>query len=499
MQCLELKSKQELRSTLTHIPLMDTIKGTKHVLEVAMKGSHRYSRKTFRLRQEEMLMQLRDEILSGQRPSGQYLPSEKTLSELFGLSGKSVGSVLDVLVTEGLIKKIPSVGNVVIHERSEQGVTIKFAHHGTQLLQAEISLLLQAFNEQYPHIRIQEVNFQHHNPEELGRYMDDGLIDVMTLNDSEFRRFAEREKLDYFSTLAEKPEIYAFLSQAFSVNEKLYAQPFIFSPVVLCYNLEHFAEAGLAEPDSSWSWDDLFAAAEQLNIPNERHGFYFQPYNANRFLVFLLQSGNKFVKDENGRYRLCDSSLMDTLRSYRDIVTHRLPLIMPIPSPSFYTEDIFCQGKISMIFTTYYGLNYIREARESKETKVKFEIAPLPTMIEPVTLLHAVGLAVNKHSPHKEAAFKLVDFLTSHQGQMMIRQQSLNIPSFRPAANWTGEDNVYRPSRYNIYREVIPSFRLGNTLGLNEEQFFTFQHEVIKYWSGLESEDSFCKRLERLL
>lgn len=62
-----------------------------------MKNKH--SRKTFRLRQEDMLQQLRDEIISGKLAAGDYLPSEKMLSERFGLSNKTVRSVLDVLST----------------------------------------------------------------------------------------------------------------------------------------------------------------------------------------------------------------------------------------------------------------------------------------------------------------------------------------------------------------------------------------------------------------
>jgi multiple sugar transport system substrate-binding protein len=46
----------------------------------------------------------------------------------------------------------------------------------------------------------------------------------------------------------------------------------MFSPAILCYNRDHFTEKALLEPDSSWSWDELFETAEKLAIENERMG-----------------------------------------------------------------------------------------------------------------------------------------------------------------------------------------------------------------------------------
>lgn len=69
------------------------------------------SRTTFRQRLDEMVTVLRDDIITGRRAAGDYLPSEVALAEQFQLSKNSVRKGLERLVEEKLIEKVPRVGN----------------------------------------------------------------------------------------------------------------------------------------------------------------------------------------------------------------------------------------------------------------------------------------------------------------------------------------------------------------------------------------------------
>lgn len=456
-----------------------------------MKNKH--SRKTFRLRQDVMLQQLRNEIISGKRAIGDFLPSEKMLSEQFGLSNKTVRNVLDVLVDEKLIEKKPRVGNLVVNLTDQKIITLKLGHHGSTVQEARLRELLAAFHSDYPYIQVQDVMLPSNSPDVLKPYMEYGMIDVMTLNDSEFQEFAETRSEDYLAPLEINPEMYPFLSKAFMVNGQLLAQPFLFSPAVLCYNREHFTEKGLLEPDSSWSWDELFEMADKLAVENERMGFYFSVSQRNRLAAFLLQNGAVFEKDSKEKVNLCGTKMMEGIRIYKDIISNRMTTLLSKQNTNFQAEELFAQGKVSMIITTYLSLNRIQES------DIHYEIAQLPHLKIPTTHLIAIGLAVNKQSPQLEAARLLVHYLTSYQSQVMIRQKTLSLPGLKTAAEWSGTENGYRPSRFTMYREIIPTFRYNRELGLTESQWKTFINEVFMYWSGLETEQVFCSRLEGLL
>lgn len=456
-----------------------------------MKNKH--SRKTFRLRQDDMLQQLRNEIITGKRAKGEYLPSEKALSDQFGLSNKTVRTVLDILVNEQLIEKKPRIGNIVVNLTDQKIITLKLGHHGSTLNETELTDLLAAFHKEYPYIQVQDVTLPGNSPDAMKPYMDYGMIDVMTLNDSEFQDFVETGSEDYLAPLEEKPEIYPFLTKAFMVNGELLAQPFIFSPAILCYNRDHFTERGLLEPDSSWSWDDLFEAANKLDIENERIGFHFSASQRNRCAVFLLQSGAVFEKNSNGSVKLCGTAMMEGIRNYKDIISNRMTTLLSKQDANFRAEDLFAQGKVSMIITTYLSLNHIRNS------EIHYDVAQLPHLKVPTTHLISIGLSVNKQSQHLDAARILVDFLTNYKAQLLIRQKTLSLPSLKTAAEWSGKESGYRPSRFTMYREIIPAFRYNSELGLTESEWRTFFNEALTYWSGLETEELFCNRLEALL
>ena len=113
-------------------------------------------------------------------------------------------------------------------------------------------------------------------------------------------------------------------------------------------------------------------------------------------------------------------------------------------------------------------------------------------------MMLAVGLAVNRSSKKKAAAKELVHFLTSAEAQHHIRKHTLSIPGLKKAAEWTGEEELYRPSRYNMYREIIPTFRLLADLQLTAEELRQVHKELKLYWSNMVDEQTLCKGIEEL-
>src|SRR5690606_19663970 len=92
-----------------------------------------------------------------------------------------------------------------------------------------------------------------------------------------------------------REDTYPFLNSLFEDgrSDGLYAQPFAFSPVILCYNKEHFTEKGVFEPDSSWTWHDFWEQVGKLPSEN-RFGFFFNLASLNRWILFFLQNGAEF-------------------------------------------------------------------------------------------------------------------------------------------------------------------------------------------------------------
>lgn len=453
-------------------------------------------RKHFRERMESMVRTIRDEIRTGKLKDGDFLPSEKAYAKAYRLSNKSVRQGLDILVSERLVEKIPRVGNKIVRGADEARTTLKLGYYTSLLEQAALETLIEQFHERHPGIRVELVPLpSSHTVQALKPLLRDGAVDLLTISAPGFADFVENgEAEEEFETLALEPHVYKFLTKTMSCNGELKAQPFLFSPLILCYNRAHLRKMDVPEPDSGWSWDDLFEYSSKLNADNERIGFYFHFPSYNRWPVFLLQSGMAFHRDEEGRIDLGGDKLQGALRICQQLIArqNRFPLLLSEQEAD--AEKLFFAGKVSMIMTTYFSLNAYRH-----QTQVKYDIAPLPYGGENRTLLLAIGLAVSRRSERKDSAKLLLDFLMSYRSQLMIRQSTLSIPSLKPAAEWAGVEKMYRPSRFHLYREIIPTFAVHSTLKLSIEELQLFQREARLYWSGLETEEALLERLGRML
>lgn len=478
------------------------------------------SRKTFVARLNAMVETLRGRILDGTYAEGDFLPAESALAKQFQLSNNSVRKGLATLVAEGLIVKLDKVGSRVTGCAERRRTTITIACYPSIERDLEFARLIDDFHASYPTIRVRPISIGllgaapgHSYTEALRECIGSGTADLVTLNHIHFSEMAERgwtgllEPLDGEENDAasdaraeEKTasgETYPFLEEAFTVGGVRYVQPLVFSPVVLCYNKDHFAEAGLAEPDSGWTWDRLMRAAARLTVAGKRHGFHFYEVSENRWPLFLVQTGGVFRRGEDGRYGTAEAErLLEGIRLSRDIIRNRdvFPGYLAESEPD--ASRLFAEGKISMQLATYFSLNDIKHAA------VNYDIAPVPYMAgrSPATLLIAIGLSANAQSPHKEAVRLFMRYAASRRAQELVRANTLSIPARKPAAESPAPaiGALNRPVHDQLFREIIPSYRWHAELGLPARLFEPLRRLIKMYWSDMIDECALLEALRRL-
>ncbi|MEF3312011.1 extracellular solute-binding protein [Paenibacillus sp. GYB004] len=450
-------------------------------------------RTTSRSRLEEMIAVLKDDILTGKRSEGEFLPSELDLGEMYTLSKNTVRKGLDVLVSEGFIEKVPRIGARVIRKKQKTGELIRFGYYPTMNNEMELLELVERFNEANPDVQVEPVPVVYpRDYEAVQKYLREGtLLDIMTINlyNYEFIRGDSPEK-SVLEPLEPRDDLYPFLNAPFQSGDRQYLLPFVFTPVVLCYNKDHFREAELAEPDSGWTWDDLSAAADKLAAGGDRLGFYFHLMSENRWPIFLLQNGVRFGRREDGSRIFSAPLVKEALEACMNIVNAHFPYHLSEDDND--AVSLFLNGKASMIIATYSCLNALKGA------SFEYDIAPLPHLKELKTMLVVIGLGINKMSAHKDAAKRFADYLLSYETQLHIRKQTLNLPSVKRAAEWTGEEEVKRrPYRFHMYREIIHTFRTYADLNISVQDMMAMRNELRYYWSKLESLDTVLERLDQ--
>jgi multiple sugar transport system substrate-binding protein len=448
-----------------------------------------------------MIQHLQEGIRNGKYKKGTYLPPEKTLAKQFRLSNKTVRKGLEQLISEGLIEKIPRVGSMVTTSVGESpgkpDVTLMLGCYSIKERELLLRPLLADFHELFPSIRVEAVSFHSDNQfiQTLQPYLDNGLIDVFTVKDRHFRQIVEA---GYAHLLEQQPgneHFYSFLSETFTEGKALHAQPIYFSPLVLAYNLQHFREAGVMEPDAGWTWADAIAQASRLSVPGKRYGLHFNIQMDERWPVFLLQSGDGYPSGTaRSRSSGARTKWLEGIRLSKDIIRNHNIFPDPLFSSDGDVGTLFIQGRTSMIITGYEALNRFAVSG------LEYDISSLPYMHEPRTMLSVTGIAVNKQSRHRAEAQCLTDYLTSPRAQRLIRERTLSIPSLKPAAEapLEGTADLNRPSRFNLYRDIIPGFRRFDDLRIPYEAIQPL-HETIKtYWADLIDERTLCTMLDAI-
>ncbi|WP_128658934.1 extracellular solute-binding protein [Paenibacillus sp. 598K] len=453
-------------------------------------------RHSFRERLDYMIDKLRTDILSGVLQAGAYLPAESTLAKQFQLSNKSVRKGLDTLVQESLIVKIDRVGSMVLDVAQER-IRIHFGCSASLSQDFLIDELIAAFHRQHPGIHVFPVtlnDFNHvHSASEM---INNGMLDVISLNSTQFQEMTENGLTALLDPLEPDAGLYPIATEAFLAQGVMYAYPISFSPVVLCYNRSHFREAGVPEPDSYWTWDDLIEAAETLSQRLGKHAVYFVPASENRYSVFLLQSGLHTVTDATGRPTL-SADTAKSLSVYSGLVNnHRIFPKYLAGDHEDETISLFVNGQVSMVLATYFNLNAF------KNLALDYDLAPLPTLKprDPQRMLMiTIGAAVAANSRQKEAARQFVRFLASEEAQSLIREKTVSIPARKLVAESPASSELNRPSRYLMYRELLPAFFYHSELGLPIDALRRFRKLLNAYWSELIGEEELHEEMSKLI
>ncbi|MFD0715483.1 extracellular solute-binding protein [Paenibacillus sp. GCM10027626] len=462
-------------------------------------------RKSFQERLDIFVHKLREDILNGLYPPGSFLPPEIKLAEQHQLSNKSVRKGLDTLVDEGLIVKINRVGNKVTGTGSKEKIVLTLGCSPSIERDFALQQLLADFHAQFPTIQVNTVTLSPGHPtagkhfiNTFKNYLENGIVDVLTLNPMYFGEFVDSNCLELLDPLSPQPEFYPFLNRAFTYQDNLYVQPIVFSPLVLCYNKEHFRKTGLPEPDSSWEWDDVVRSAEELAIPGRRHGLYFHLLSENRWPLFMLQSGMSFRAANDGEGEECElegTKLLDNIRRVKQLVNNRRIFPGYLVESNDDVNQLFLEDRVSIIFSSYMNMS------EFKHTNIQFDVAPIPYSDCPATLMIIVGLAVNANSQNKHAANLLLRYFASRRAQQKIRELTLSIPACKPIAEQAGQDNksLNRPPHFAMFREHLRPSRVQRDLGLSDVHFYTLRSLLKKYWSDMIDEETLCREVRQQL
>ena len=460
----------------------------------------------FEDRYNKFIHELKNEIISGKLKPGEFILPENTLSKVYDLSRVSIRKVLAELVDEGLIEKIPGKGNRVTipNDTQKQTITLGWFSHSYEL--EVVHKIIERFEMLNPFTK---VNLQLLPNSQYVYNLKQSLKhesgpDVFILSDYHFRELMDSNSLDiidpylpYF--IDPEKDSYKQVFEMFTYDKKIPVTPFVFSPVMICYNRRMFKEAGIAKDFKMENWDDLLELATRTTKEMDRegmineYGFCFSS-STNRWPVFLLQNKGSFMATDRSKSVMNSKENIEALNYCADLMyKHQVSPIFSHGSNEL-AENLFMREGAAMILTTYYFMN------EFRDHKIEWDVVPPPQNDAQGTLIIGGALGISANSKIKESAQAFVQFMVSTEAQTLLKQNGCTIPMLRKVA----EDNHLlqsgiHPEKYNAFKEAMGFSKTMKDLHLTIEETELVEREMQFFWANMEKAEDTCKRIEELL
>jgi multiple sugar transport system substrate-binding protein len=326
---------------------------------------------------------------------------------------------------------------------AQGGVELKLMIWGTPDEVLTVKHYVQVFRERTPGI---EVTIQH--APDLGfreklntRFLGGDPPDVFYLSFEDFPGVASRgwllpiddrvahdEKEGTFDHRAFFPEVY----DQFRYEGKLFGIVKDFATLVLYYNKDLFDKYDVPHPHPGWTWTEFLDDCHRLTHPAAgggpgEYGFVMETWAA-ELLPWIWQAGGEYVVDDPPRWVLGKDPYLERNAHAYQFLADLIWKERVCPSPSVTrdqgTSDFFKTGKVGMCS---YGRWKCMEFRNIRD--FDWDVAELPKDVRQSTTLFPVCYAIARETPHKDAAWELVKFLTNEETQIAVAESGHAIPS----------------------------------------------------------------------
>ena len=206
------------------------------------------------------------------------------------------------------------------------------------------------------------------------------------------------------------------LKQALQYDGKYYAAPMNFATLLMYYNKDILAKAGITAPPTTWAeWIDVIKKTTVTGA-DATYGLLLPDHETvPNWPILLWANGSDIVKD--GKANLTDPKAVEALKTWSDLVVN--DKISPTELTGADADKLFQSGKAAMEITGPWMTNGFTAAG------LNYDVAPIPTGPGgPVTLSNAVVLVINKNTKNLQAALDFVAMWGTKEAQAKLANET---------------------------------------------------------------------------
>lgn len=357
--------------------------------------------------------------------------------------------------------------------------------------------LIRSFSEQHPGVEVELI----YTPSQTNYYQRMAVdfaagtpADVFLINYRRYAHFASGgvlEPLDPYvagSTAIDLDDFYPEAVAPFYWKGRLLAIPQNISSLVVYYNKDLFDAAGIAYPDSNWTWDEFVETAKALTRDLDGDGTIDQfGLGTDAFLFrvapFIWQNGGELVDDPVAptRMALDAPEARTALAWFCDLQLKHKVVPSLLDERTEVSASRFLRGRMGMFFDSRRGTPVYRTIRA-----FDWDVAPLPRGLRPAGILHSDAFFMASTSRNKAAAWAFIEYANSREGQVILAGTGRTVPSRKAVAESPAFlDPEAKPRNSRVFLDVIPHIRAVPVLDYWPDIEFQAGQEIERTFHGV--------------
>ena len=316
---------------------------------------------------------------------------------------------------------------------------------------------------------------------EATKYMSNDIL--LDLTD----KVAASEKLEMDKFPSDIKEMYQY-------DGKTYAVPKDIDTIALWYNKDMFDEAGIAYPDDTWTWDDLYDAAVKLTKDDgSQYGIAMNPSNEqDGWMNVIYSMGGNVISEDMKKSGFDDPNTIKAMEFVDKLVKNAMPPATVMSETG--TDVLLGSGKIAMLSQ---GSWMVAAFKDNEYISEHCDVAVLPKDAETgkrVSLYNGLGWAASASTKNPEAAWKLIEFLGTKDMQLKQAQLGVTMAAYEGVS----DDWVKNTDKFNLqpYLDMMNSdivFRPHSRSTLVWWNMMTA--ELKEAWSGNQDMSTVCNTI----
>lgn len=252
------------------------------------------------------------------------------------------------------------------------------------------------------------------------------------------------------SALLQPDDIIASLLDAFTIDGQIYGIPKDFNTLAVFYNKDLFDYAGVEYPNNDDDWNTFYDKLEAVAaIDPDVYGLALQP-EYGRFGALANAAG--FTPfDENGKSDLSNPAFVEAFRYYTDMAQTGVG-VMPADISQGWGGGALASEQVAVALEGAWVIGALKD--EAPNMQYGASLLPKhPETGQRGNLIFSVAWGMNASSAHKDAAFKVLELLTSEEAQQWILERGLAIPSREALADnpYFRQDHAEAQANYTVF------------------------------------------------